>query len=576
MVAINCRQHAFFETTKRLLAELVNEGLVQATVVDSKADAEQRCLKLKSITTGDNKTITVRLRPGTIIETRLDQTIGVVRPDSLQPPVVLRHDETETEELDPGYIFTFITSWLADEAESTTLEQIALELQNSARNQVKWLEISRNQTEPTLESPSITWERSLYHRLCYAQEPLQPVAPEDIPAMLTPDLTFISIPRTDMHFTGPFEETLQPLLRKLQLPEPSNERAIVPCLTQQLPSITQRFPNAIILKTVKECAEAQVSMRTLTIRPELEFPFHLKMSLACNITSALRTITPWTTRIGPLLSEILEKFLPPGLWMFKELAGMTGCQSDFNEAKHFSCIIRDDMEERANANNEALAVGASLAEINHDTGKSCAERVFGLETVSQKQEWLRSYVTRLFEIALPPLVLHGIGFEAHGQNIVARICRQTGQIKGFVVRDFGGVRLHVPTLESQGICFASLPPGGAVLTDNMENVWSKVHHSLLQNHVGLILTSLGLERNGGWGVVRDALSSVLKPEQGGTRETLYEYFLKDTMPFKCFLRMRMAGKYRDYVEREVPNVLLIDSDRWQSVLQNYQPSIHYT
>lgn len=31
-----------------------------------------------------------------------------------------------------------------------------------------------------------------------------------------------------------------------------------------------------------------------------------------------------------------------------------------------------------------------------------------------------------------------------------------------------------------------------------------------------------------------------------------------------------------YVEREVPNVLLIDSDRWESVLRTYQPSLRCT
>ncbi|KAE8333799.1 hypothetical protein BDV39DRAFT_188166 [Aspergillus sergii] len=43
-------------------------------------------------------------------------------------------------------------------------------------------------------------------------------------------------------------------------------------------------------------------MRTITIRPELGFNYHLKLSLACQITSALRTITPWTTCGGPNIS----------------------------------------------------------------------------------------------------------------------------------------------------------------------------------------------------------------------------------------------------------------------------------
>jgi siderophore synthetase component len=155
------------------------------------------------------------------------------------------------------------------------------------------------------------------------------------------------------------------------------------------------------------------------------------------------------------------------------------------------------------------------------------------------------YVTVLFELVLPPLVQYGIGLEGHGQNLVARVCRQTGRIKGFAVRDFGGVRMHVPTLRNHGVRFDSLPPGAATLTDDLQNVWSKVHHSLLQNHVGLLLEALGLENHGGWATTLEILTPVLVSEKGSPGKPLFEYFTKDTMPFKCFLRMRMESKYRD-------------------------------
>lgn len=156
------------------------------------------------------------------------------------------------------------------------------------------------------------------------------------------------------------------------------------------------------------------------------------------------------------------------------------------------------------------------------------------------------YINRLFTLIFPPLVRYGIGLEAHGQNLVARINRQTGEITGFAVRDFGGVRMHVPTLRAHGVSFASLPSGGATLTDDLHNVWSKVHHALVQNHVGLLLSALGLETRSsrGWSIVRDTLEEVLRAE-GEEGKKVWEFFMQDTMPFKCFLRMRMEGKYRD-------------------------------
>jgi siderophore synthetase component len=131
-----------------------------------------------------------------------------------------------------------------------------------------------------------------------------------------------------------------------------------------------------------------------------------------------------------------------------------------------------------------------------------------------------------------------------------RICRASRTIKGFAVRDFGGIRLHMPTLRSQGYDLHTIPPGAATTTDDLHDVWSKVHHSLFQNHIGHLVVALGLEEDGGWEVVRDEVRRVLFPNGRGKgcglhAEGLYGFLMEETMPFKCFLRMRMEGKYRD-------------------------------
>ena len=144
-----------------------------------------------------------------------------------------------------------------------------------------------------------------------------------------------------------------------------------------------------MLLSVADCADAQASLRTLTLRPELKFPFHLKLSLACQITSALRTITPWSAQGGPIVTGILDRFLPSELWTFKEVASVTGSQTDFDDAKHLSCILRDDLEERARANNEVLILAAALTQSPPDTSQPYAEILFNLRTISEKQEWFR-------------------------------------------------------------------------------------------------------------------------------------------------------------------------------------------
>ncbi|KAJ5726074.1 uncharacterized protein N7483_007431 [Penicillium malachiteum] len=360
--------------------------------------------------------------------------------------------------------------------------------------------------------------------------------------MLTPGITFLSLPSSDLHLAGPFSQLLHPLLETLGIPNAPEGFTVLPCLTQQLPSVIQRFPRAEVLMSVDNCVDAQASLRTVTPRPELNFPFHLKLSLACQITSALRTITPWSAQGGPIVTQIMDRFLPADLWIFKEVASATGSQSNFDDAKHLSCILRENLEFRAEANDEVLIIAAALTQQSHGTSQPYAEILFNLESIPQKQEWFREYVECLLVLILPPLINHGIGLEAHGQNMLVRVCRKTGKIKGFAVRDFGGIRLHTPTLRLQGVNFDAMYPGWAVMTESMHDAWGKVHHSLLQNHVGYLLDALNLQKHGGWAIVREVLEQVLATL---LNTGLYEFCMKDTMPYKCFLRMRMEGKYRD-------------------------------
>jgi hypothetical protein len=103
------------------------------------------------------------------------------------------------------------------------------------------------------------------------------------------------------------------------------------------------------------------------------------------------------------------------------------------------------------------------------------------------------------------------------------------------------VKLHGPTLKKQGfdVDVAEL------CTENLDQVWNRVHHALLQNNVGYMLYALGLEgAEDGWAIVRSTLSEVLEMGQGSIGKEMYRYFTKDTMPFKCFLKMRMGTSFK--------------------------------
>jgi hypothetical protein len=226
------------------------------------------------------------------------------------------------------------------------------------------------------------------HRTLFAEPPLKQIQPGDILSMLNPELTFLSLPKRDMKISGPFVETLLPLLEKHGISTPAADHIIIPCLSQQLPSIFQRFPNAVPVYSAR-CAKALCNFRTVNLNSELQFPYRLKLSLACYMTSALRTITPWTACAGREISDLLCKLVPEELWVLKEAAAVVGSQDDFDEAKHLARILREDLEIRAKEKSETLIVAAALSQKTLADERSYAERIFGLDTLEKKKLWFK-------------------------------------------------------------------------------------------------------------------------------------------------------------------------------------------
>ena len=94
----------------------------------------------------------------------------------------------------------------------------------------------------------------------------------------------------------------------------------------------------------------------------------------------------------PSSKELLEKFLPDDLWVFREVAAVSGSQKDFNEARHLACILRDTLESRAQANDEVLIMAMALTQKPYGDSRTYAEILYNLETVVQKKEWFQRYV----------------------------------------------------------------------------------------------------------------------------------------------------------------------------------------
>ena len=233
------------------------------------------------------------------------------------------------------------------------------------------------------------------HRTLLARDPLTPISLHDLAEVQEPSIIFISALRSDFITTGDYEKVLASLLREnaVDVRTVSKDRIILACLKRQLPSITQQLgPSVLILSSKPLRAKAQSSLRTVSLPAASTFRHDLKLALACNITSALRTITPWTALIGPEVSIILAKTLPPDMWVCNELAAITGSASNFDKAKHCSMLIRENLEEKARNRGETMIVSAALAERGVDDMACHAERVFELHTENLKEVWFRTSV----------------------------------------------------------------------------------------------------------------------------------------------------------------------------------------
>lgn len=138
----------------------------------------------------------------------------------------------------------------------------------------------------------------------------------------------------------------------------------------------------------------------------------------------------------------------------------------------------------------------------------------------------------------------GVAFEAHPQNTVARFSLAAPhELRGFVIRDFGGLRVHPPTLlASTGVALDVLP-GHSIVAETLDDVYTRMYHTVFHNHLQQLVRVLGLHYSGkGWEVIRVRLREAIPRGHALERAWLGEE--AKTLAGKCFMRMRMVGAYR--------------------------------
>ncbi|KAG6880105.1 hypothetical protein C0992_005812 [Termitomyces sp. T32_za158] len=275
----------------------------------------------------------------------------------------------------------------------------------------------------------------------------------------------------------------------------------------------------------------------------------LFLGVGIKLTSAVRTISPASAYLGPRFSRhvVPALFLDPMIvTVAKELASVVHQHPDGEIAKHCAAIIREAHENMSEERGERLIVCTALVESGHSGEGGHIPpviRVFGLDTEEKRIQWLSKFVRMLFDAFLPSVLHNGVAFECHPQNCLARFDLVTKELKGFIIRDFGGLRVHPETLKASTGVDLDVHEGHSIIAPDLDDVYTRMYHTVFHNHLQQLIRVLGLHYNGrGWDVVREHLNAVIPKHH-----PLYAAWLspeRKSLPSKCFLRMRMSGMYR--------------------------------
>ncbi|KAF7980049.1 hypothetical protein HWV62_39816 [Athelia sp. TMB] len=488
---------------------------------------------------------------------------------------------------DGPQLMQIIRSWNSPALDTPGFDALLSELEDCFKNTV---EVYKNPPkQPGLESGYLEWEQGLLdghatHPVCLFR--IHICSPSDIsfkmflsrlpfsPAigslplsqLRTLTLHFLQIPSSRLTITGDFTAEIKPLLDAVGIAAPAGH-VVLPVHEYQLKYLAstpllQEHDIAVLPQTCS--ARAQASIRTVTpwdpISNSALLPgTAIKLPIAIRKTSALRTISPWSTTISHELNAHFPRMRSLQdtqgiLHICREKAGVSLKCADFDVAKHIACIVREDANSRAfESAPEGVALAAALTQRNRPDEDAVVVKAWHLDTRKKRVAFLEEYTELLLRCFLPPL-LEGFGFDPHGQNCLLHYEVATGRLLGFSIRDLAGVRIHQATFEAATGHRVELIPNNCNDAPDLQEVHSKAFHALIQTHLYRLIRALDLhsakEGYVGWKVVRAALERRLP-----SGELRRDWLETATAHYKCFLRMRIGGLYRDYVYMDIPNLL---------------------
>lgn len=277
-----------------------------------------------------------------------------------------------------------------------------------------------------------------------------------------------------------------------------------------------------------------VSFRTMApIQERNEQKHHIKTAVNIQMTSAVRTVSPASTKNGPAISNILRKILEKENHFnhrFMVLEEPSAIHFDIGDhtikeeqeillEKNLAAILRENPENYVQ-NEEIIMPAVALIARSPVNGK-----YIGLELIEKYKleknftslpKAALAFIKQYAEISLPGfltlLCRYGISLEGHLQNSMAVF--KNGEPVRIIYRDYGGVRIIKEKLSNNGLEKESSFLVSPIITNHVTQLRSVFTHSVIYNHLSVLIRyisrQLKMSESYLWESVRDVLKETFE------------------------------------------------------------------
>ena len=298
-------------------------------------------------------------------------------------------------------------------------------------------------------------------------------------------------------------------------------------------------------------SKATSSFRTMSL---INHPYHVKLPVNVQATSAVRTVSPETTIDGPKLSQALHRELNQytQLDVVLEPYGLFA-KTDSDDARQLACIIR---EKPFIKNDGILLVTGALVnknvvdnEITVDSYLKWMNDDINQHTIHQ---FMRNYTRQLVTPLLALIQDYGIALEAHMQNTLVHLGPKY-QIQ-FIVRDLGGSRIDIKTL-SQRLKHIEVE-NKSLLADSIEEVIMKFQHAVVQNQLAELIFHFKkyefIKEEELFNIIQEEIEVAINDTKPHA-DTLRKVLFGPTITVEALLKMRMKKKVKKYLNISLDN-----------------------